>query len=93
VAKIAVTSCDGYRQFYDSSAWHSGTCNRFDNCSRLCDSFLKNIIYLFLEYTVAVFRHTPEECIRSHYRWLGATMWLLGIELRTSGRVVSALNH
>jgi hypothetical protein len=29
---------------------------------------------------------TLEEGIRSHY------MWLLGIELRTSGRAVSALN-
>jgi hypothetical protein len=36
---------------------------------------------------------TPEEGIRSHYRWLWATMWLLGIELRTSWRTVSALNH
>jgi hypothetical protein len=35
---------------------------------------------------------TPEEGIRSHYRWLWATMWVLGIELRTSGRAVSALN-
>jgi hypothetical protein len=43
------------------------------------------------EYTVAVFKH-PEESIRSHYSWLGATMWLLGIELRTSGRADSALN-
>jgi hypothetical protein len=30
--------------------------------------------------------------IRSYYRWLWVTMWLLGIELRTSGRAVSALN-
>jgi hypothetical protein len=29
---------------------------------------------------------TPEEGIGSHYRWLWATMWLLGIELRTSGK-------
>jgi hypothetical protein len=35
---------------------------------------------------------TAEEGIESHYRWLWATMWLLGFELRTSGRVVSALN-
>jgi len=35
---------------------------------------------------------TPREGIRFHYRWLWATMWLLGIELRTSGRAVSALN-
>ena len=32
----------------------------------------------------------PEEGTRSHSRWLWATMWLLGIELRTSG---SALYH
>jgi hypothetical protein len=36
---------------------------------------------------------TPEEGIRSHYRWLWATMWLLGIELRTSGRAIGALNR
>ena len=36
---------------------------------------------------------TPEEGIRSLYRWLWATMWLLGIELGTSGRAVRALNH
>jgi hypothetical protein len=36
---------------------------------------------------------TPEEGIRSHYRWLWATMWLIGVELRTSGRAVIALNH
>jgi hypothetical protein len=36
---------------------------------------------------------TSEEGIRSHYRWLWATMWLLGIELRTSGRAVGALNR
>jgi hypothetical protein len=29
---------------------------------------------------------TPEEGIRSYYRWLWTTMWLLGTELRTSGR-------
>jgi hypothetical protein len=33
--------------------------------------FLKRLIYFYLyEYTVAVFRHTPEECIGPHYRWL-----------------------
>jgi hypothetical protein len=36
---------------------------------------------------------TPEEGIRSHYRWLWATMWLLGFELRILRRVVSALNR
>jgi hypothetical protein len=43
--------------------------------------------------TPLLFSDTPEKGIRSHYRWLWATMWLLGIELRTSGRAVRALNR
>ena len=39
----------------------------------------------FIKYTVA------EEGLRSHYGWLWATMWLLGFELRTFRRAVSAL--
>ena len=35
----------------------------------------------------------PEEDMRSHYRWLWATMWLLGIELRIFRRENSALHH
>jgi hypothetical protein len=35
----------------------------------------------------------PEESVRSHYRWLWATTWLLGFELRTFRRVVSVLTH
>ena len=42
--------------------------------------------------TLSLSSDTPEEGIRFHYRWLWTTMWLLGIELRTSGRVVGALN-
>jgi hypothetical protein len=42
--------------------------------------------------TLLLSSDTPEEGIGSHYRWLWATIWLLGIELRTSGRSVSALN-
>jgi hypothetical protein len=34
---------------------------------------------------------TPEEGIRFHYRWLWATMWLLRIEIRSSGRALGAL--
>jgi hypothetical protein len=37
--------------------------------------------------TLSLSSDTPEEGIRSHYRWL------LEIELRISGRRVSALNH
>jgi hypothetical protein len=36
---------------------------------------------------------TPEKGVRFRYRWLWATMWLLGFELRTFGRAVSILNH
>ena len=35
----------------------------------------------------------PEKGIRSHYRWLWVTMWLLGFELRPFRRAVGALNH
>jgi hypothetical protein len=35
---------------------------------------------------------TSRKGIRSHYRWLWATMWLLEIELKTSGRTLSAPN-
>jgi hypothetical protein len=37
--------------------------------------------------------YTPEEGIGSHYRWLWATMWLLGIELRIFERAATALNY
>jgi hypothetical protein len=53
-------------------------------CTWRSHIFLKDLYYVH-EYTVAVFRHTR----RGHqisYRWLWATMWLLGIELRTSGK-------
>jgi hypothetical protein len=52
-------------------------------------------IYLFTLCVCVYFRclQTQEEVIRPHDRWLWATMWLLGIELRTSVRAVIALNH
>jgi len=59
--------------------------------SRLKEFFLKKKIKKV--NTLQQSLDTPEENIGSHYRWLWATMWLLGIELRTSGRAVSALNH
>jgi hypothetical protein len=43
--------------------------------------------------TLLLSSDTPEEGIESHYRWLWATMWLLGIELRTFVRAASALNY
>ena len=39
-----------------------------------------------------LYSDTPEEGIGSYYRWLWATLWLLGIELRTSARAASAVN-
>jgi len=53
-------------------------------------SFLLKI-YLFIYFLyVAVFRHRRGHQIPLQ---MGATRWLLGIELRTSGRTVSALSH
>jgi hypothetical protein len=46
-------------------------------------------IYLLFVSTALLSSDTPEEGIRSHYR----SLWLLGTEVRTSGRAVSALNH
>jgi hypothetical protein len=43
--------------------------------------------------TLSLSSDTLEKGIGSHYRWLWDTMWVLGIELRTSGRAVSALNY
>ena len=53
--------------------------------------FLKFICLIYMSI-LSLSSDTPEEGIWSHYRWLWASMWLLGIELRTSGRAVSASN-
>jgi hypothetical protein len=51
--------------------------------------FLKIYLFITCKYTVAVFRHSRRgRQIRSCYRWLWATMWLLGFELQTFGRAV-----
>ena len=55
--------------------------------------FFLKIYLLCIQLSASIYTHTPEEGARSLYRWFGATMWLLGIELRTSGRADSALNH
>jgi hypothetical protein len=54
--------------------------------------FLKIYLLLYLS-ALYLSSYTPEEDVRSHYRWLWATMWLLGFELRTFGRAVSALTR
>jgi hypothetical protein len=58
--------------------------------------FKKKDLFIYLLYvsTLKLSSDAPEEGIGSHYRWwLCATTWLLGFELRTSGRAVSALNR
>jgi hypothetical protein len=49
--------------------------------------FFKIYLFIICKYTVAVFRHSRKG-VRSCYRWLWATMWLLGFELWTFGRAV-----
>jgi hypothetical protein len=57
----------------------------------LVETFFPWLLLQIILFSVETY-DTPEEGTRSHYRWLWATMWLLGTELRTSGRAVSALN-
>jgi hypothetical protein len=61
---------------------------------RLFNKRFSKRIYLFYVYKYSICMYNfILEGIRSHYRWLWATMWLLGSELRTSGRAASALNR
>ena len=53
--------------------------------------FFKISFIIVSKYTVAVLRHSRRGCQISLV-WLWATMWLLGFELMTSGRAVSAPN-
>ena len=50
-------------------------------------------IYLFYLYEFINVSIFGQDSIRSHYRWLWATIWLWGVELKTSGRAVGTLNH
>jgi hypothetical protein len=49
-------------------------------------------IYLCIYHSACIYACMPEEGTKSHYKWLWTTMWLLGIELSTSGRATSAPN-
>ena len=59
-------------------------------CAGTC--FLKKDLFMYFMYMNVLSSDTPEEGIRSHYRWLSA-MWVLGTELRTSGRADTIFNH
>jgi hypothetical protein len=50
------------------------------------------ILFYGYECSICMYTNIPEEGLRSRYRWLWATMWLLGIELMISGKAASALN-
>jgi hypothetical protein len=50
--------------------------------------FLSDLFCIYIS-TLQLSSDTLKECIGSDYRWL----WLLGIELRTSGRALSGLNY
>jgi hypothetical protein len=55
-------------------------------------SLLKMYLFILCEFTVDLFRHTR----RGHrvpLQMVVSTVWLLGVELRTSGRAVSAFSH
>jgi len=53
----------------------------------------KKDLFIMYKYTVAVFRHTRRRHQISLQMVVSHHMWLLGFELRTSGRAVSALDH
>jgi hypothetical protein len=53
----------------------------------------KKIICFIYMSTQSLSSATPEEGIRSHYRWLWAAMWLVRTELRTSRRADSVLSR
>jgi hypothetical protein len=62
-------------------------------CGRQNEGFLAIVKNLFREIsTLLLSSDTPEEGIRPQITYLLAIMWLLGIELGTYRRTVSALN-
>ena len=71
-----------------------------NSCCQVWEPKFKDLFFYFIYVNYLIYLHTlslssdtPEESIGSHYRWLWATISLLGVELRTSGRAVSALNR
>jgi hypothetical protein len=64
----------------------------YHHCLAQMYFFKKDLFYLY-EYTVAVFRHIRRGHQISLQMVVSHHARLLGIELRTFGRAVSALNH
>lgn len=90
--------CFGYWELYVLALC---TCISHSHYSFVCfevlTSFLKIYLYNYVtcvyEWSICMSTCMTEEGIRFHYIWLWATTWLLGIELRISGRTTSAFNH
>ena len=82
------------RAFLPDTAWklfiQSQQCLWQSICLCCC---LDVFIYFMYASTPSLSSDTPEEGIRSDHRWLWDTMWLLGIEPRTSGGAAGAPNH
>ena len=51
------------------------------------------VIFFFFFHFKIFYEFTWEEGIGFYYRWLWATMWLLGIELGSTARATSVFNH
>jgi hypothetical protein len=60
-----------------------------------CSFSLKKKIYLCYVYEgpICMYACMPEEGIKSPYRWLWVTMWLVGTKLRNCGGAASALKR
>jgi hypothetical protein len=85
-------SCGLWGQGHQSSQWYQPLPQlaAISVWESKTDFFWK--IYLLCVNILLLSLDTREEGIRFHYRCLWATMWLLGIELRTSGRPLSHLS-
>lgn len=57
----------------------------------LCNYFFVFLRFIYFECSNYMYICMPEDGSRG-YRWLGATMWLLRTELKTSGTADRALN-
>jgi hypothetical protein len=55
--------------------------------------FLRFIFYYYIQVHCSYLQTHQKRASGSHYGWLWATMWLLGFELRTFRKAVSALTH
>ena len=79
------------QSWHDIHAWAWEDNYRSDFKISLSLFFVRFISYMWVH--CRCLQTHLKRALDPHYRWLWATMWWLGIELRTSGRTVSALYH